>query len=52
MFGVNSELIPSKGGCFEVVADGELVFSKNSEKRFPENAEVIASLTKIGANRS
>jgi selenoprotein W-related protein len=50
-FGVKSELIPSKGGCFEVVADGQLVYSKNELDRFPENAEVIASLTKLGVNR-
>ena len=50
-FGDNPELIPSKGGCFEVVADGQLLFSKNNEGRFPENTEVIASLTKLGANR-
>jgi selT/selW/selH-like putative selenoprotein len=49
-FGVNAELIPSKGGCFEVVANEKLVFSKNSEKRFPENAEVLAELTKLAAN--
>jgi len=50
-FGVNPELIPSKGGCFEVVADSNLVFSKNDQGRFPENAEVIVELTKLAANR-
>jgi selT/selW/selH-like putative selenoprotein len=50
-FGVSSELIPSKGGCFEVVADDQLVFSKNNEDRFPENAEVIVELTKLAANQ-
>ena len=50
-FGVKSELIPSQGGCFEVVADGQLVFSKNEQKRFPESEEVIAELTKLGVNR-
>jgi len=50
-FGVKSELIPSQGGCFEVVADGQLIFSKNEQDRFPENAEVIAGLTKLGVTR-
>ena len=50
-FGVAPELIASKGGCFEVVADGQLVFSKNSERRFPENGEVMVELTKLAANR-
>ncbi len=49
-FGVKPELIPSKGGCFEVVANEQLVFSKNEVKRFPENSEVMAKLTKLTAN--
>jgi selenoprotein W-related protein len=51
MFRVKPELIPSQGGCFEVVADGQLVFSKKELDRFPENEEVIAALTKLGVNR-
>ena len=43
-FSVESELIPSQGGCFEVVADGKLIFSKNAEKRFPEHEEVLTQL--------
>lgn len=35
---------PSDGGCFEVVVDGDLVFSKLKEDRFPEQGEVIASM--------
>jgi len=33
-------LIPSSGGRFEVTVDGELVYSKLKEKRFPEYDEV------------
>jgi predicted Rdx family selenoprotein len=29
---------------FDVIADGELVFSKQREGRFPEEAEVLALL--------
>jgi len=43
-FGVESELIPSKGGVFDVVADGKLVFSKHETGRFPEPDEVLAAL--------
>ena len=50
-FGVKSELIAGSGGRFEVVADGQLVFSKNEQGRFPENDEVVAALTKLGVNR-
>ncbi len=33
-------LIPSSGGRFEVTVDGELVFSKLKEGRFPEYEEI------------
>ena len=34
-------LVPSSGGRFEVTVDGELVFSKLTQKRFPEDEELI-----------
>lgn len=34
-------MIPSGGGKFEITIDGELVYSKIAEGRFPENAEVV-----------
>lgn len=34
-------MIPSGGGKFEITIDGEVVYSKLAEGRFPENAEVI-----------
>jgi len=34
-------LVPSSGGRFEIWVDGELVFSKLAEKRFPEDAELL-----------
>jgi len=37
-------LIASSGGVFEVEIDGELVFSKKAEDRFPEHDEIFASL--------
>jgi len=43
-FGDKVELVVGKGGCFEVVVDGELVFSKKDAGRFPENSEVISAL--------
>jgi selenoprotein W-related protein len=33
-------LIPAGGGVFEVTVDGNLVFSKKEQGRFPEYAEV------------
>ncbi|MCP3891040.1 MAG: SelT/SelW/SelH family protein [Desulfobulbaceae bacterium] len=40
-FGIKSEIIASSGGVFEVVVDGELLFSKKSLNRFPEDGEVV-----------
>ena len=50
-FGVSPELIPGAGGCFEVVVNGQLIFSKNQDKRFPNDGEVVAAITELGANQ-
>ena len=34
------KLLPSEGGVFEVVADGNLIYSKKELNRFPEEGEV------------
>jgi selT/selW/selH-like putative selenoprotein len=36
--------VKGDNGVFDVVADGELVFSKHAQGRFPEEAEVLAAL--------
>jgi hypothetical protein len=36
--------IPGAGGQFDVLADGELVFSKHEADRFPEEGEIIRAL--------
>jgi len=33
-------LVPGTGGIFEVRVDGELIFSRNQEGRFPESKEL------------
>jgi len=43
-FDVDAELIEGGGGVFDVVVDGQLVFSKKSMDRFPEPGEVVAKL--------
>jgi selT/selW/selH-like putative selenoprotein len=40
-FGQNAELIQDSGGLFEVEYGNQLIFSKNSAKRFPEPGEVV-----------
>ena len=37
-------IVPSHGGRFEITVDGELVFSKMKEGRFPEDDEIEALL--------
>ena len=37
-------LIPSGGGVFEIVLDGQLIFSKKALNRFPEKGEIIKKL--------
>ena len=34
------ELIPSSGGAFEVAVDGDLIYSKMAQGRFPVAAEI------------
>lgn len=34
-------LIPDKGGCFEVKANGELIYSKLATGQFPDEAKVV-----------
>ena len=34
-------LIPSGGGCFELTADGELIWSKLKEGKFPDEQWVL-----------
>ena len=42
--GIDAEFIKSGGGVFEVVVDGDLVFSKKELGRFPEHDEILSKL--------
>ena len=37
-------LLPSHGGRFEVTVDGELIYSKLAEGRFPEEKEILEKI--------
>jgi len=39
--GVDATLVPGSGGVFDVVVDGQLIFSKKQLGRFPEPGEVL-----------
>jgi selT/selW/selH-like putative selenoprotein len=43
-YGVDAELIKSDGGVFEVVKDGELIFSKKATGRFPKDDEIFEKI--------
>lgn len=49
-FEIESKMIPSGGGVFEVVVDGELVFSKKELKRHAEEGEVLGILKRYSSN--
>ena len=40
-FGIKPDLKKSGGGVFEIEVDGDLVFSKKTQFRFPEHQEII-----------
>jgi len=40
------KLIPSKGGVFEVIVNGEMVFSKKQQGRHAEPGEIRAAILK------
>jgi predicted Rdx family selenoprotein len=43
--GHSAEMTAGETSQFDVIADDELVFSKQREGRFPELAEILHSLT-------
>ena len=40
----SAEIVPGEKSQFDVIADGELVFSKQREGRYPEIAEILEAL--------
>lgn len=42
--GFEVELIEGGGGIFDVVANGELIYSKHETGHFPENEEIVSLL--------
>lgn len=46
-FDLRTELIKGKNGVFEVKLDDELIFSKKSLGRFPEEGEVEKKVAEV-----
>jgi len=45
--GVESELVCGGGGIFDVVVDGDMIFSKHESGRFPEPDEILSKIRNI-----
>ena len=45
---IEPELVKGDAGVFDVVADGELVFSKHERDRFPDEGEVVEAVRGLG----
>jgi selenoprotein W-related protein len=43
------KLIPSSGGCFELTANGKLLYSKLSEGKFPNEELLLKQLEALMA---
>jgi len=39
-------LVPAGGGCFELTANGDLVYSKLATGKFPDEQEIVEQLEK------
>jgi len=37
-------LVPAGGGCFEVTADGELIYSKLKTGKFPDEQSIVSDV--------
>ena len=46
-FLIQTELIKSGGGVFEVTVDDRLIFSKKALGRFPEHEEVLSEIRQL-----
>jgi hypothetical protein len=44
-FGTDSELIEGDHGIFDIVVDGDKIFSKFDVDRFPEDGEIAGMLS-------
>lgn len=42
--GIDTKFIKGSGGVFEVVLDGQLLFSKKQAGRFPDTSEILDQL--------
>ena len=51
-YNVAPELIPGGGGIFDVIVDGNLIFSKHKVGRHAEDGEVMGLLSELNVDPS
>lgn len=44
--GIETNLIPGGGGVFEIMLNGDLIFSKKEKGRFPDYGEIVSLIEK------
>ena len=44
--GVDSELVRKSGGIFDVIVDGEMIYSKYDTGTFPSEKDIVETLRK------
>jgi selT/selW/selH-like putative selenoprotein len=42
--GIEATLVPGSGGIFDVILNGEIIFSKHNQGRFPLPGEIIQKI--------
>jgi selT/selW/selH-like putative selenoprotein len=50
-FGIESKLVRLSNGIFKVYVDGNKIFDKHKEHRFPEEREVLATIKSLQESR-
>ncbi len=45
--GIETTLVEGSAGVFDVSIDGTIIFSKNTERRFPQDVEIIDAVKKL-----
>ena len=46
-FDIESELVRLNNGIFRVYVDGKKIFDKHDESRFPDESEILDSITSL-----
>jgi len=44
--GIETNLILGRGGVFEIMLNGDLIFSKKEKGRFPDDGEIVSLIEK------